>query len=51
MIDGDGVWMRTFPSKQTAMAYFEQTPAIVMAISPQSADGSLIQGVKLRHAS
>ena len=50
MIDGDGMWMQSFRSKQAAMAYFAQAPSIVMAASPSS-DGSPIQGVQLHRAS
>lgn len=51
MIDGDGMWMQPFPSKQAAMARFEQAPSVVMALSSQSVDGNPIRGVKLRRAS
>lgn len=37
LIDGDGMWMRDFPSKRAAMAYFDQSPAIVLAV-PDTAD-------------
>jgi len=51
MIDGDGMWSQTFPSKQAAMAYFEQAPAIVMAPSDQSVGGGVREGVRYKAAS
>lgn len=34
MIDGDGMWTQGFPSKHSAIAYFRQSPDVVMASSP-----------------
>lgn len=31
MVDGVGMWLKTFPSKREAMAYYRQAPAAVMA--------------------
>lgn len=50
MLDGEGMWMRSFPSKRAAMAYFAQAPAVVM-VRPQSADGRLTESEPLRRAS
>lgn len=33
MIDGTGMWMKRFPSKRAAIAYFRQSPDVVMANS------------------
>jgi hypothetical protein len=35
MIDGDGMWMKKFPSKPAAMAYFRQSPAAVTGRAAQ----------------
>jgi hypothetical protein len=35
MIDGDGMWTKPFPSKRSALAYFGQAPAVVLARSAQ----------------
>lgn len=51
MIDGDGMWTKSFPSKRAAMNYFEQAPAVVMSPSSQSVHGSPIQGMRIRRAS
>lgn len=50
MLDGDGMWMRSFPAKKAAMTYFAQAPAIIMSRS-QSAERSPHQDGQHRRAS
>lgn len=51
MIDGEGMWMKSFASRTEALAYFAQEPAAVMPPSAKSAVDSPIRGVRLRRAS
>ena len=44
MIDDDGMWVKAFPSKRAALAYFAQEPAAVMPPSAKSAVDSPIRG-------
>ncbi len=39
MVDGDGMWMKEFSSKRAAMAYFRQSPTVVLA-GPAAADAA-----------
>lgn len=49
MIDGDGMWMRSFSSKKSALNYFAQSPTIVMAHSQSTDDGGS-RGQQIRGA-
>lgn len=51
MIDGEGMWMKHFPSKEAATAYFEQPPAVVMAPASHVDDENPAVGIKVRRAS
>lgn len=50
MIDGDGMWTRHFASKKEAAAYFEQSPAVVLAAPSQTDDEHPVVGVKVRRS-
>lgn len=38
MIDGAGMWSKKFPTKKAALAYFAESPAVVMAPTADSSD-------------
>lgn len=46
MIDGRGVWMKQFPSKRAAMAYFRQAPDAVMGRADRPAGADVHEGVQ-----
>lgn len=50
LIDGQGMWLRKFTSKETAMAFFEQSPDVVMRPRYVVAD-DVAEGAHQRRAS
>ena len=44
MVDDYGLWMKQFPSKRAAMAYFRQVPAAVMTRSARPSGDDVREG-------
>lgn len=40
MLDGEGMWLKEFPSQTAAMEFFQQSPAVVMAGDTNVRDGA-----------
>lgn len=50
LIDGQGMWLRPFASKEEAMSFFEQSPDVVMRPRDVAAD-DVAEGGRQRRAS
>lgn len=44
MVDGVGMWLKTFPSKREAIGYYCQAPAVVMARAAQPTGDDVREG-------